>query len=144
MNKIRHRILIIEDDELFEMWIRQSIAGAEFFVVQTIEDAIKHLEANRFDVVIADMSLLGEWPKTNISRLRVACSKWGAVMAGITGSIYEMPEGFDATAYKINLNTTHAIEGLIYSAIRARNSKTLAEQSTEAVTAVARLLQAKA
>lgn len=144
MNKATKRILIIEDDEPFEMWIRQSLAGAEFFVVQSIEEALKHLEANRFDVVIADMSLLGQWPKTNIRRLRVACSKWGAVMAGITGSIYEMPEGFDATAYKINLNTTHAIEALIYSAIRARNTKSLAEQSTEAVTAVARLLQAKA
>jgi len=49
-----------------------------------------------------------------------------------------------AKAYKINLNTTHAIETLIYNAIRARNTKSLAEQSTEAVTAVARLLQAKA
>ena len=39
MNKPR-RILILEDDEAFEMWIRQNIAGAEFFVVTTLDDAL--------------------------------------------------------------------------------------------------------
>lgn len=143
MNKPK-RILIIEDDEAFEMWIRQNIAGAEFLVVQSLESALVHLSANRFDVVLCDLSLLGKWPNCNIRKLRVACSRWGAVMIGITGSIFELPNGFDAVAYKMNLNTTHAIENLIYSAIRAKSSKSLAEQSTEAVTAVARLLQAKA
>lgn len=141
MNK-QKRILIIEDDEAFEMWIRQNIAGAEFFVVQSLDAALVHLAANRFDVVITDLSLLGKWPNNNIRRLRIACSRWGAVMIGITGSIFELPNGFDAVSYKMNLNTTHAIEHLIYSAIRAKSSKSLAEQSTEAVTAVARLLQA--
>ena len=141
MNK-QKRILIIEDDEAFEMWIRQNIAGAEFFVVQSLDAALVHLAANRFDVVITDLSLLGKWPNNNIRRLRIACSRWGAVMIGITGSIFELPNGFDAVSYKMNLNTTHAIEHLIYSAIRAKNTKSLAEQSTEAVTAVARLLQA--
>ncbi len=138
------RVLILEDDEAFEMWIRQNIAGAEFFVVSSLESALVHLAANRFDVVISDLSLLGKWPNNNIRKLRIACSRWNSVMIGITGSIFELPNGFDAVAYKMNLNTTHAIEHLIYSAIRAKNSKTLAEQSTEAVTAVARLLQAKA
>lgn len=138
------RVLILEDDEAFEMWIRQNIAGAEFFVVSSLESALVHLAANRFDVVISDLSLLGKWPNNNIRKLRIACSRWNSVMIGITGSIFELPNGFDAVAYKMNLNTTHAIERLIYSAIRAKNTKSLAEQSTEAVTAVARLLQAKA
>lgn len=143
MNK-QKRILIIEDDEAFEIWIRRSVAGAEFFVVKSLESALAHLAANRFDVVMTDLSLLGKWPNNNIRKLRIACSRWGAVMIGLTGSIFELPNGFDAVAYKINLNTPHAIETLIYNAIRAKNTKSLAEQSTEAVTAVARLLQAKA
>ena len=143
MNKPR-RILILEDDEAFEMWIRQNIAGAEFFVVTTLDAALENLSATRFDVVIADISLLGKWPNNNIRKLRIACSRWGAAMAGITGSVFDLPKGFDAVAYKINLNSQHAIGDLIYSALRAMSSKSLAEQSTEAVTAVARLMQSTA
>jgi len=134
------RILIIEDDEPFELWTRQSLPGAEFIVVKSFAEALRHFAANRFDVVIVDISLMGPSLSENIQRLRVECARSNAALVGITGCIHELPKGFDAAEHKINLHRENAMQNLVFFAMRARDRQAPADRAADTVKTVAFLL----
>lgn len=130
------RILIIEDDHDFASWISECLPGAEKITCQSCDEAKIHLKANRFDVVILDLSLA---KKESRDWLRVYAPKSAIVC--ITGAAKSLPDGFDAAEWKINLNEEHRVENLIYKALRNRRNVPHLIRDVEAVESCARLMR---
>lgn len=130
------RILIIEDDPVFADWIKGCLPGAEKITVPNCEDAKTHLRANKFDVVILDLSLA---KKESKDWLRLYAPK--SALVCITGASETFPEGFDATEWKINLDRPHLVENLIYEALRKRRNVSPLFRDVEAVESCARLMR---
>lgn len=129
------RVLIIEDDEAFAQWISRCIPGCERITVETCDAARTMLKATEFDVVILDLSLAKEesadWLRVYAPNSAIIC---------ITGASECLPDGYDATDWKINLNTQHRVENLVYNALRKRDKITPMIRDVEAVESCSRLL----
>jgi CheY-like chemotaxis protein len=130
------RVLIIEDDPDFSEWITRCLPGCERSTATTCAAARATLMAHHFDVVILDLSLAKD---ESLDWLRVYAPE--AALCCITGAAESLPDGFDATDWKINLNNAHAIERLIYSAIRNREATPPVLRDVRAVEGCARLFQ---
>jgi hypothetical protein len=129
------RVLIIEDDEAFAQWVSRCLPGCERITVDTCDAARTMLKASPFDVVILDLSLAKE---ESADWLRVYAPNSATIC--ITGAAECLPKGFDSTEWKINLNTPHGIENLVYSALRKRDKIEPMIRDVESVEGCARLL----
>lgn len=112
-------ILVIEDDPAFTTYLRHCLLGAELFFVDTLKAAMQQLEANRFDMVIADL-MLPDWTgKPEAMLTMIGMMARGAVVAVVTGRVEELPKrGFDAVAYKVNLSNIDSVLAFLRDAER--------------------------
>ncbi len=113
------RILIIEDDAAFANYLRECLVGAEIFIVESLKDAMVHLEANHFDLIICDL-LIPDWTRDPEAMLAyVSMRAKGAVVAAVTGRVKELPHKCcNAAEHKINLGNIDSLLDFIRRAER--------------------------
>lgn len=117
------RVLVIEDNDGFTAYLRSCLNLAreapEIVFVTKLYDAMEHLEATRFDLVICDI-MLPDWMGNPESMLTlISMRAKGAVIAAITGKNISLPTRCcDAAEYKLNLNNQDAVLRFIAEAER--------------------------
>jgi DNA-binding NtrC family response regulator len=131
---MKHRILIVEDDEIFLRPLQRSleVAGYEVLVAPSGEDALETLKTDDVDLVLTDKRLPGIDGVEVVRRVRAEHSDLGVVMMTAFGTIESAVETMrlGAADYivkpfevaELRIVIRHAIE---FQELRAANRATL-------------------